>query len=94
MNGPLAVSLPDTFRSGVRLETSGHAPSVAAAEACRHAWTDASRGPRTLQLSGSGDTVRLSTGNGPVSVSGLARSARIHLSGITPGSPPCHSTAR
>jgi hypothetical protein len=77
INGPLAVSLPNTFRSGVRLETSGHAPISCRAEACRHAWIDAGRGQRTLQLNGSGDTVRLSTENGPVSVSGLAKSARI-----------------
>jgi DUF4097 and DUF4098 domain-containing protein YvlB len=68
INGPLAVHLPDNFRSGMRLETSGHTPISCQAELCRNAWTDASRGNRTFQMNGSGDTVRLSTENGPVAI--------------------------
>ena len=63
INGPLAVSLPENFRSGMRLETSGHAPVACSAAPCRNAWRDG----RTMQMNGSNDTIRLSTENGPVS---------------------------
>jgi hypothetical protein len=70
MNGPVSLTAPDTFRSGVRLETSGQAPFTCKAEMCRSAVTDARSERRTLQMNGGADTVRVSTGNGPVSVSG------------------------
>jgi DUF4097 and DUF4098 domain-containing protein YvlB len=70
INGPLAVHMPDNFRSGMRLESSGHSPISCQAAPCRNAWTDLSRGSRTLQMNGSGDTIRLSTENGPVAVHG------------------------
>lgn len=64
INGPLAVSLPENFRSGMRLETSGHAPVACSAAPCRNAWRDG----RTMQMNGSSDSIRLSTENGPVAV--------------------------
>jgi hypothetical protein len=70
MNGPVHLTAPDTFRSGVRLETNGEAPFTCKAEMCRSALTDARSERRTLQMNGSADTVRVSTGNGPLSVSG------------------------
>ena len=74
VNGPLSISIPENFRSGVRLQTSGHAPLSCKIEACRNAYTDASHSDtRTIQLNGSADTVRVSTNNGPVSVSGPRR---------------------
>jgi hypothetical protein len=68
INGPLAVSLPENFRSGMRLETAGHAPLSCNAEPCRNAFTDASQTGRTLQMNGTNDTIRLSTENGPVAI--------------------------
>jgi DUF4097 and DUF4098 domain-containing protein YvlB len=68
LNGPLAVHLPPNFRSGIRLETNGNSPISCRAEACRNAFTDTSRGGRTLQMNGANDTIRLSTENGPVAV--------------------------
>jgi len=68
INGPLAVSLPDNFRSGIRLETAGNAPLSCNAAPCRNAFTNASRGSRTLQMNGTNDTIRLSTENGPVAI--------------------------
>jgi hypothetical protein len=68
VNGPLAFTAPETFHSGVRIETDGHAPVSCRLGACRNAWTDASRDQHVLQLNGSGDAVRLSTSNGPVSI--------------------------
>jgi DUF4097 and DUF4098 domain-containing protein YvlB len=64
INGPLSVSLSENFRSGIRLETSGHSPVSCSAAPCRNAWRDG----RTLQMNGSNDTIRLSTENGPVAV--------------------------
>lgn len=68
INGPLALSVPDTFLSGLRVETSGHSPLSCTAAPCRNAWTDAGSGNRVLQMNGSNGTVRVSTENGPVAV--------------------------
>jgi hypothetical protein len=67
-NGPISLSVPEAFRSGIRVETSGHAPLSCGAEFCRNAWTDATSDHRVLQLNGAQDTIRVSTNNGPVSV--------------------------
>ena len=74
INGPVSLSLPDTFHSGVRVETSGHAPVSCAAGACQGAWSD---GQRVMQLNGSADTIRVSTSNGPVSVHAPKKTGRI-----------------
>jgi hypothetical protein len=76
-NGPLSAKLPSGFRSGLRVETSGHAPISCQAEACWNARTEGARFfPRRLQA-GSGDVVRLFTHNGPVSITGPGRHPRI-----------------
>jgi hypothetical protein len=72
INGPLAVVLPNTFRSGIRVETSGHGPISCSAGPFR----DARRDQRTMQMNGSAGTVRLSTENGPVAVRGEGKSPR------------------
>ena len=68
INGPLAVTVPENFRTGMRLETAGNAPLSCSATPCRNALTDATRGARTLRMNGASDTIRLSTENGPVSI--------------------------
>jgi DUF4097 and DUF4098 domain-containing protein YvlB len=68
MNGPVSLTAPSTFRSGLRVESNGEAPFSCQADMCRNAITDARSERRTLQMNGSADTVRVSTGNGPVSV--------------------------
>jgi len=68
VNGPLSVKLSDAFRSGVRIETSGHAPLSCGLEACRNAHTDATANRRILELNAGNATVQLSTANGPISV--------------------------
>ena len=75
-NGPLSVVLPSGFRSGLRVETSGHAPISCHADTCLNARTEGSRFFPRLVQAGSGDVVRLSTQNGPVSVSNSGRRAR------------------
>lgn len=77
VNGPLSVSAPGAFRSGVRIETSGHAPLSCGLDACRNAHTDATSNHHILELNGSNATVRLSTANGPVSVGTGSKSRRV-----------------
>jgi len=68
VNGPVSLTMPNTFRSGLRVESNGQAPFSCKADMCRNAVTDARSERRTLQINGGADTVRVSTGNGPVSV--------------------------
>jgi DUF4097 and DUF4098 domain-containing protein YvlB len=79
VNGPLAVHMPDTFRSAMRLEMSGHSPISCQAAVCRNGWTDASRGiGRVLQMNGASEIIRLTTENGPVALSsGESRSKKM-----------------
>jgi hypothetical protein len=72
MNGPVSLSAPSTFRSGLRVEGSGEAPFSCQAEMCRNVVTDAQSERRTMQFNGGADTVRVSTGNGPISVKSTA----------------------
>jgi hypothetical protein len=76
-NGPVSLRLPGGYRSGVVIESDGHAPISGRAEACGAARRsidvdedDDSNGWTPLRLEfGSGSTlVHLSTKNGPVSV--------------------------
>lgn len=68
-NGPLSVALPSEFTSGIRIETSGHAPMSCTAEACRNARTEGGRFfPSVLVLNSGSEAVRISTSNGPVAV--------------------------
>lgn len=68
VNGPVSLTAPNTFRSAMRVESSGGSPFSCKAEICRNAVTDASTDRRSLQINGSADTVHVSTSNGPVSV--------------------------
>ena len=77
-NGPMAINMPENFRTSVRLETSGHSPFACNSPLCRNALTDSPRGGnQTMRFNGSSDIIRLSTDNGPVAVnSGDSRSKR------------------
>ncbi len=69
INGPVSLNLPDKFRSGVRLEAR-LGPINCRAEACAGAFMGAGRGRRTIEWNGASGTIRVSTDNGPISVSG------------------------
>lgn len=69
-NGPVSLKIPDTFRSGVRVETDGHSPLSCKAAACANASQDLLSHPHVIQMNGSADTIRISTHNGPVAVGG------------------------
>jgi hypothetical protein len=74
VNGPVSITIPENYRSGVRLQTSGRAPLSCNIAPCRTAVSDLTNSSsRTIQLNGSADTVRVQTSNGPVSVSAPRR---------------------
>jgi hypothetical protein len=76
-NGPVSLTLPDTFRSGVRVESAGGAPLSCGSPLCRNAWTNSASREPTLQMNGSGDTIRIVSNNGPVSVSTPKKGKRV-----------------
>jgi len=69
VNGPMSLSLPAVFQSGLRMEASGNAPMSCRHDVCAHAVNTRSSDHRVMQINGSNETVRISTENGPVSVS-------------------------
>jgi hypothetical protein len=67
-NGPLSLSLPDGYRSGVRVESAGRSPFQCRARACADARKDWSEDSRRVDFGDASPVVRLSTVNGPVSI--------------------------
>jgi DUF4097 and DUF4098 domain-containing protein YvlB len=67
-NGPVKVEVPPDFGSGVRVESSNHAPwkcQGTACESARRSWDD---GSRWIELGRGPLAVRVVTVNGPVAV--------------------------
>lgn len=68
-NGPLTLTVPPDFQSGVEVRSSSHSPWTCRAAACSAAgtrdWDDSSR---MLHIGADPIVVRLSTVNGPVTV--------------------------
>ena len=75
-NGPVSVHVPNGFHSGLRIESSGHAPVSCGIDACRNARTEGRFFPRLIEA-GSGDVVRITSHNGPVSVGSGGRRGRV-----------------
>ena len=73
-NGPLTLKVPDGFSSGLRVETSSHAPLTCRAAACEGARRQDGSRTRLLEIGGESATVRISTSNGPVSIVSASRS--------------------
>ncbi|HWC97410.1 MAG TPA: hypothetical protein VG456_11685 [Candidatus Sulfopaludibacter sp.] len=67
-NGPLSLTLPPGFHSGVRVEASDGSPMSCRHDACSTAFRHSSGDKQTLQMNGSTGTVRVSTEHGPISV--------------------------
>lgn len=68
VNGPLSVSLPADYQSGVEINTSGHSPVSCRAKGCDTAQKVQDGRVRKITF-GSGDPlVRIATRNGPVVV--------------------------
>jgi hypothetical protein len=76
-NGPVSVNVPSGFRTGLRIESSGHAPISCQIDACQGARTEGQRFFPRVVSAGSGDVVRISSHNGPVSVGHGGKRARI-----------------
>ncbi len=72
-NGPLTLRVPDDFASGVRVETSRHAPFSCRAAACDGARRQDGDRTRLLEIGGDA-TIRLSSVNGPVAIVASNRS--------------------
>jgi len=66
-NGPLAVSVPDAYGSGIQVQVSDHSPMSCKASACVGA-TRALGSPGMIRLGNGEPIVRLSTVNGPLSI--------------------------
>ena len=70
VNGPLSLKLPESYQSGVRVEMSGHSPVRCKAKLCEQAnrnWGDEDQ--KSIQFNGPNTVVKMSTVNGPVSIS-------------------------
>jgi len=67
-NGPLSLVLPTGFHSGIRVESAGSALMSCRHQACTNANRSFNGDKQTLQMNGSNETIRVSTGSGPISV--------------------------
>jgi hypothetical protein len=68
-NGPLTVRVPGDYASGVEISSSFHSPWSCQVAACRSGNRDWDERSRTLRVGGDPIVVRISTDNGPVTVS-------------------------
>jgi hypothetical protein len=69
-NGPLHVRVPGDYASGVEISSSFHSPWSCQVAACRSGNRDWDERSRSLRVGSDPVVVRISTGNGPVTVSG------------------------
>jgi len=68
-NGPLSITVPRDYASGVEISSSQHAPWSCARGACGSGSRDWDDRSRSLRLGSDPVVVKVSTNNGPVSVS-------------------------
>jgi hypothetical protein len=65
-NGPLSLTVPPGYRSGVLVEADGHSPmSCSGCATARKTWDD---DQRRIELGGGPQIIKLTTSNGPVNV--------------------------
>jgi hypothetical protein len=65
-NGPLSLSVPNGYRSGVLVESDGHSPMrCSSCGDARRTWDD---DQRRIEFGGGPQIIKLTTSNGPVSV--------------------------
>ena len=69
-NGPLSVRVPDQYQSGVQISSSDHSPWNCRVAACRTGNRDWDDRSRSLRIGPDPVVVKISTVNGPVTVSG------------------------
>jgi len=66
-NGPLTVRLPDGYQTAIRIDASKHSPVECRAVQCQQAARTWDR-PNVIEFGGGSPIIRLSTINGPVTV--------------------------
>jgi DUF4097 and DUF4098 domain-containing protein YvlB len=66
-NGPLTLRVPESYQSSVRVDASKHSPIQCQASQCREAVRTWDR-PSRIQFGAADPVVRLSTVNGPVTI--------------------------
>jgi hypothetical protein len=66
-NGPIVLSLPPDYQSAVQVETSKHSPVVCRAAQCKESVRTWDR-PHLIEFGGPNPVIRLSTVNGPTTV--------------------------
>jgi hypothetical protein len=67
-NGPVSLSFPDGFESGIRLEMPRHSPLRCLSESCAYEGEATADGYRRLDFGLDPPIIRITTGNGPVSI--------------------------
>jgi hypothetical protein len=72
-NGPLTLTLPRNYGSGVTVASNGRGPVSCRAEGCNRGWRttsddDGNDEPRTIELGSGAPAVHLSTVNGPITI--------------------------
>jgi hypothetical protein len=75
-NGPVKLAVPTTFKTGLQVESSKHAPWKCAAAACgagKRSWDD---NKLAFTMGTGAPTVRLATVNGPVAIGDSSSRAR------------------
>jgi DUF4097 and DUF4098 domain-containing protein YvlB len=72
-SGPLQVSVPADYRSGVEISSRGSSPWECRASACRNGARDWEQGSRTLRVGPDPVVVKIATVNGPVTVDDARR---------------------
>ena len=68
-NGPVHLDIARNYASGVLVATAGHSPVHCGADACEHARRNWDDDGKTIAFGPENAVVRLSTENGPVSIS-------------------------
>jgi DUF4097 and DUF4098 domain-containing protein YvlB len=74
-NGPLSLTLPPDYQSAVRVETSRHSPVECRASQCKQATRSWDK-PNIIEFGGSSPLIRMSTVNGPVTISSAGERRR------------------
>ena len=67
-NGPLTLSVPSGYQSGVEISSSFHSPWSCQVEACRNGNRDWDERSRSLRIGSDPVVVKLTTVNGPVTI--------------------------
>jgi hypothetical protein len=70
-NGPLSLRVPDGFLSGIAAETKGRTPYRCEADICGTVIETSDRSTRRIALGRGTEEVRISTSNGPLTISRL-----------------------